>query len=110
MKIKRFNEGESTDSEIYLQYFAEIKEIYPEFKYNTLVKTNDIYTIDFYTRHTHRFNFSKFLEIQSLINSKLQELIKVYDITQYELSVENYERATDDEIYHITGRLLIKQK
>lgn len=113
MKIRKFNEELEDDTmwcHTYLKYFAEIKEIYPEFKYNMSAKSGDLYTVDFYTRHNHRFNFDKFLEIQSVINSKLQEIFKIHEISKYELSVENYERATNDESFHITGRVIIKRK
>lgn len=108
MKIKKFNEA--FEDQEYLQYFAEIKEIYPEFKFLVPEKSEEMCKIDFYTRHNHRFNFEKYLEIQSVINSKVKELSKIYDINKYEISVENYERATTDESYHISGRVIIKKQ
>lgn len=110
MKIKRFNE--SSEEEDYLKYFSDIKSVYNEFKYHHSFVSDGIHTIDFSTRHNHRFSFEKFLEMQGLINSKLVEMNKDYVIFGYELDVDNYYHSdeTEGDIYHIVGRVSIKKR
>lgn len=111
MKIKRFNESSDEDVK-YLKYFADIKSVYNEFKYHTSFVNDGVYTVDFSTRHNHRFSFEKFLEMQALINSKLVEMNKDYVIFGYELDVDNYFHSdeTEGDIYHMVGRLSIKKR
>lgn len=104
--------NESVDENEFLIHFAEIKDIYSEFKYHISIRSEGSYTVDFSTRHNHRFNFDKFLEIQSLITSKLQEINKSFIISRYELEVDNYNgyETESDSIYHVDGRVVIKSR